>query len=139
MYCKMSKITDNLYLGDIDDARNCKVNFILNLSGENVNNRHGGYVIDIPMEDDEKFPIKNYFDETYRLINYIVNVLHKKLLVNCRAGVSRSVTIVTNYIMRKYNISLDNALKYIKNKRPIADPNSGFINQLEKVSLVPRY
>jgi protein-tyrosine phosphatase len=56
-----------------------------------------------------------------------------KVLVHCHAGVSRSSTIVISYLMRKYiNFSLNDALKFVKSKRPIIKPNKGFMKQLQK-------
>ena len=49
--------------------------------------------------------------------------------VNCGGGVSRSATIVIAYIMQKYRISYNDALKRVTKKRKVF-PNEGFIEQL---------
>ena len=46
-------------------------------------------------------------------------------------GVSRSVSIVCAYLSFKYNIKPVEALKMIKTIRPVANPNSSFLQQLE--------
>ena len=53
------------------------------------------------------------------------------LLVHCRKGMSRSATLVLMFIMKKFKVTLESALSYIKERREIVDPNSGFIKQLE--------
>ncbi|GAB0138840.1 hypothetical protein EsDP_00007062 [Epichloe bromicola] len=53
----------------------------------------------------------------------------ENVLVHCRAGVSRSASIVIAYLMRKYNLSLDGALAEVKEKRKVR-PNLNFIGQL---------
>lgn len=53
-----------------------------------------------------------------------------KVLVHCMAGVSRSVSTVTYYLMKKYNINFFYAFNYIQSKRSIANPNNSFRYQL---------
>ena len=48
------------------------------------------------------------------------------------AGMSRSVTIVTAYLMKRKGWDLRYALGHVKAKRPIAQPNLGFMRQLQE-------
>lgn len=52
------------------------------------------------------------------------------MLVHCRAGVSRSASIVIVYVMRKYNIPLREAYERVHAKRPVIAPNNGFWRQM---------
>ncbi|XP_056602050.1 dual specificity protein phosphatase 26-like [Triplophysa dalaica] len=52
-----------------------------------------------------------------------------KILVHCWAGVSRSATIVSSYLMLKQNMTLKEAINTVKEKRGIL-PNRGFLRQL---------
>lgn len=52
------------------------------------------------------------------------------VLVHCAMGVSRSASSVIMYIMKKFGISYDNALRYVQKRRVKVDPNSGFEKQL---------
>ena len=54
----------------------------------------------------------------------------QKILIHCICGVSRSVTILLAYIIKKYNYTPQYALKLVKKKRNIANPNSNFMKQL---------
>jgi protein tyrosine phosphatase len=65
----------------------------------------------------------------YHFINNVL-INNNKILVHCMAGISRSVSLVTYFLMKKYHISYDEAISIIKNKRPIANPNNSFKNQL---------
>ena len=65
----------------------------------------------------------------YHFINNAINS-EKNILVHCMAGVSRSVSLVTYYLMKRYHISFDKAAEYIKQKRSVANPNDSFKNQL---------
>jgi protein-tyrosine phosphatase len=46
-------------------------------------------------------------------------------------GMSRSVTVVIAYLMCYEHLSMAQALTHVKRARPVADPNMGFITQLE--------
>lgn len=52
------------------------------------------------------------------------------MLVHCMAGCSRSVSLMTAYLMLKLNVSFDEMITYVKEKRPCARPNKGFAEQL---------
>ena len=46
-------------------------------------------------------------------------------------GKSRSATCVIAYLMQKHNISAAEALSHVRQARSIAEPNEGFMKQLE--------
>lgn len=89
---------------------------------------------DLPNTD-----ISKYFDVTY---NFIKKHLSKgeNVLVHCAAGISRSSTIILNYIIRNiyehgyvqkdpYNIVKD-VINYSRTRRSVINPNQGFQQQL---------
>jgi protein-tyrosine phosphatase len=53
--------------------------------------------------------------------------------LHCHQGVSRASYIDIAVHCRALGISADDALARIKAKRPIADPNPGFLAQLQRV------
>ena len=53
------------------------------------------------------------------------------ILVHCKMGISRSASTVCAYLMKSLNWSLEQALAHVKKRRPIANPNDGFIEQLK--------
>jgi protein-tyrosine phosphatase len=54
---------------------------------------------------------------------------HDKVLVHCRAGASRSVTVVCLYLVKHEGLTFDEALQKVKQERNRANPNPG-IRQL---------
>lgn len=96
----------------------------------------------IHLPDFEKADISKFFNSSYNFMNNITN-RHENVLVHCYAGISRSSTIILNYMIRKLfenNINMkreniDNILNYVlyvaKSQRRIINPNQGFINQLK--------
>jgi len=53
-------------------------------------------------------------------------------LVHCRAGISRSSTLIMAYLMEKNSWSLNEAFTFTKSKRSCVAPNFGFLGQLQK-------
>ncbi|EFC36169.1 predicted protein [Naegleria gruberi] len=53
------------------------------------------------------------------------------ILVHCKAGVSRSASMVIAYVMKKFKLSLDEATQMVKEKRSQICPNGAFVKQLE--------
>lgn len=51
------------------------------------------------------------------------------------AGISRSVTLVLAFLIKKKGMKYDDAYLMIKSKRRIIHPNDGFIKQLRNYEL----
>ncbi|KAF0688541.1 Aste57867_19857 [Aphanomyces stellatus] len=56
---------------------------------------------------------------------------HGRILVHCKAGVSRSASIVVAYLMKEKEWTFDDALAAVQEKRPMANPNASFRAQLQ--------
>src|SRR5690606_20043048 len=57
---------------------------------------------------------------------------HRKILIHCYEGVSRAPTILSSYLIWKYNYEKDYVIKLLKEKRQCVDINLGFLYQLER-------
>jgi protein-tyrosine phosphatase len=146
----MNKIIDYLFIGSFEDAIDIKqlqkhnIKHIINVAKEC---NHTKIYDNITYE---KYPIIEYYkpvneDNIYDL-NYtnleklffiLDNYIEKKepILIHCAHGMSRSVTFVIYYLMKKNKLSTDEAFKFVINKRKIAYPCSDYIlylNKLEK-------
>jgi len=133
----LGEICDKIYLGSKSSAESR-----INLQEHGIT-----HVINTTEETDEKFPesfkylsvkiwdsptqeILPYFEECF---NFIDNALEQNgaVLVHCAAGISRSPSFVIGYLMRKRRMSFEDAFQLVKSKRPIIEPNYGFIHQLQ--------
>jgi protein-tyrosine phosphatase len=58
----------------------------------------------------------------YNLLEQIFSNIENKrsVLVHCSMGIQRSCTIIACYLIKYYKMTPDEAIKYIKSKRPIA-------------------
>jgi protein-tyrosine phosphatase len=130
---EIDKITDKVYLGNFDAAK-----FIKNLKQLGITHiLICGFFLPeffpddfsyktIEMEDSSEENIMRYFKES---IHFIEN--SSKTFVHCRAGISRSSSIVIAYIMWSHKKSFSDAKKFVKNKRNCISPNYGFKDQLQ--------
>jgi hypothetical protein len=79
---------------------------------------------DTPTDD-----ISPYFGPSYDFIEQ-ARLEGKGVLVHCTMGMSRSATLVLAYLIRHNDMSLADAISYMKARRPVASPNPGFMTQL---------
>ncbi len=52
------------------------------------------------------------------------------MFVHCAVGKSRSVSVILIYLLKALGIGINEGLKMVKDKRPIAQPNFGYMKQL---------
>lgn len=87
--------------------------------------------LNLQVDDSPDENISKLFDLSYLFIERFI-CDGKKVFVHCHAGMSRSVTIVAYYLMRRFGKSVDEAIAIIRKHRPIASPNPGFVLQLKE-------
>lgn len=87
-----------------------------------------------PLPDLPSAPIFLIFDQTFHLIDAELR-RGGRVLVHCRAGISRSVTIAAAYILQKNKCTSHDAIMKIRESRPIAWPNHGFRGALEQLEV----
>jgi protein tyrosine/serine phosphatase len=88
----------------------------------------------IPVDDNlEEEEIRNMelwsFESVYKL-----RVEHKNgpVLVHCHAGMQRSACVVAMYLIAIKNLKYEDAMKYIREKRPIAfTPSANFLRSIQ--------
>lgn len=138
---KYDEIIENLYLTNVTKARNVsqlqalKITHVLTVSSE-INISHVVKPLNIEylrvdVDDEEDFPICNFFDQMNDFIHRCLKS-NGKIIVHCQMGVSRSPTAVIAYLIKYQGFSWEDALKLVKEKRRYARPNEGFVDQLKK-------
>jgi len=81
--------------------------------------------------DNATFPIEA---DLPRVVEVINNARHNgtAILVHCAQGKSRSAACVVAYMMAFMNLGAEAALKILRTRRRMAEPNAGFMTQLKK-------
>lgn len=88
----------------------------------------------IIMMDNTSQNIRQYFDESFEFIEETLRDEKHELLVHCNAGVSRSASFVIAYLLQKGIFrTYKDALHFVRKRRPVVSPNSGFEKQLLKL------
>ncbi len=135
-----SPITKNIYLGDEDDANNISklqklgINYIVNATLKEPKYPDIFQYCNVAIHDDPSENLGKHFEKVCNWIRRILlqNIQENKILIHCKAGVSRSVSLCAAYLMLVEGIQLHAAVEWIQNQRPIIAPNEGFKTQLAK-------
>ncbi|KAK7200993.1 putative dual-specificity protein phosphatase [Novymonas esmeraldas] len=101
------------------------------------------FVVTIPAEDTPTYNIDEHFLECAVLMEIVLRARKDHdsvsgedyfsvpaVAVHCLVGVSRSASIVIAYLVKKYGVSRDEAMEFIRCTRPVVQPNPGFQRQL---------
>eukprot|EP01001_Neometanema_parovale_P008708 NODE_4970_length_996_cov_21.326460_g4763_i0.p1 GENE.NODE_4970_length_996_cov_21.326460_g4763_i0~~NODE_4970_length_996_cov_21.326460_g4763_i0.p1 ORF type:complete len:308 (+),score=54.41 NODE_4970_length_996_cov_21.326460_g4763_i0:53-925(+) len=83
----------------------------------------------IQVSDTPRTEIMHTFKDAFDFIED-ARLKNGKVLIHCRAGVSRSSCVSIAYLMWHAKMHLSEAYIYVKERRAIAHPNKGFLNQL---------
>ena len=144
----MSEVLPGLFLSGADDAytssflRSVGITHVLNCA-EELSARPQQYGTDvviqhIPMEDDETPEVEQ---QILKAVNQLQDWYRRdyRVLVHCRAGISRSPTVVLAWLMLYKNMSFDDAWKKVVMARNFIRPNDYFMNLLKKFDKEPFY
>jgi atypical dual specificity phosphatase len=130
---QIDQITDQLFLGNNHAAKNKE----LLQSYKITNILVVGFFLHEYFPNDFKYKTIEISDnENENLFDYFMPCFDfidrsERCFVHCRAGVSRSSTIVISFIMLSEKMSFENARNFVKGKRSIIEPNKGFESQLK--------
>uniref|UniRef100_A0A2K5PF98 Dual specificity protein phosphatase 15 n=1 Tax=Cebus imitator TaxID=2715852 RepID=A0A2K5PF98_CEBIM len=133
------RVLPGLYLGNFIDAKDLdqlgrnKITHIISIHESPQPLLQDITYLRIPVADTPEVPIKKHFKECINFI-HCCRLDGGNCLVHCFAGISRSTTIVTAYVMTVTGLGWRDVLEAIKATRPIANPNPGFRQQLEEFS-----
>uniref|UniRef100_A0A8C5KH47 Dual specificity phosphatase 16 n=1 Tax=Jaculus jaculus TaxID=51337 RepID=A0A8C5KH47_JACJA len=132
-----TRILPNLYLGCQRDVLNKElmqqngIGYVLNASStcpkpDFIPEAH---FLRVPVNDSFCEKILPWLDKSVDFIEK-AKASNGCVLVHCLAGISRSATIAIAYIMKRMDMSLDEAYRFVKEKRPTISPNFNFLGQL---------
>jgi len=126
-------IIDNLFLGDMYDARSFDIinkyliTKIINVTTDVKNYFENIEYLNIRIDDSKDIELDKYFSKVFKFIDENKT---QNILIHCRQGKSRSASFVISYLMYHYKMNLNVAYNYVKKIRNIIQPNIYFMNQL---------
>lgn len=142
-----SHIINDIYLSgyqtslDYEYLKNNKFTHIVNCAANS--NRFtsqqfpGIAYLTMEIKDELGFDIlKESVSSVIEFIKNAEQISNRKVLIHCYEGVSRAPALLISYMIWKYNLDKDSAIKFVKEKRPCVDINLGFCVQLEKLSQI---
>ncbi|KAJ2340903.1 tyrosine protein phosphatase yvh1 [Coemansia sp. RSA 2618] len=133
----MDEIIDGLYVGssmaeaDKPKLDACGITHILSIASHYVPSHPTEFTYKlISIDDLPEENIIQYFPQTNRFIGHALKE-GGRVLVHCMAGQSRSVAAAAAYLMQARRLTSEQALAFIKERRPQIHPNEGFLEQLQ--------
>lgn len=84
----------------------------------------------IPIFDNKGEDILSHMETAYNFIEHAKH--HGNILVHCHKGISRSASFVIGYLMRKNEMTFEEALTHVRSVRPMIQPNDSFLEQLRR-------
>lgn len=133
-----------LYLGDIEDAANVrklhshlKVTHVITALADppqsltDAVREAGMHHLWCCVRDVAGADIKEHFDKSYAFIEE-ARAAGSAVFIHCSRGVSRSASLVLAYLMRTREQSVEEALSWAVERRPIVNPNEGFLQCLRE-------
>jgi len=131
----MSQVLENLYLGSADQGwspdylTSRGVTHVLTVDIMPPDPKAEEIVYKfIKAYDHPDSDLLSHLDDCYEFIESALSN-GGTVFTHCQFGVSRSATIVVAYLMRRYGLSMDEAISKVAEKRLI-NPNPGFLHQL---------
>lgn len=130
------QILPHLYLGSACHAsskatlQQLGITALLNVSQNCPNHFQDVFLYKcIPVQDTGSEDIGAWFQDAFHFIDEVKSS-NGKVLVHCRAGISRSATICIAYLMAKKRLRMEEAYEYVKSRRRVVSPNFNFMGQL---------
>eukprot|EP00927_Polykrikos_kofoidii_P012663 TRINITY_DN15485_c0_g1_i1.p1 TRINITY_DN15485_c0_g1~~TRINITY_DN15485_c0_g1_i1.p1 ORF type:complete len:476 (-),score=79.38 TRINITY_DN15485_c0_g1_i1:297-1724(-) len=94
--------------------------------------------IEVRLVDIDDHPMADFLGEIPPVVRRIDDVMRNRkkgtndgVLVHCASGVSRSAAACAAWLMMRKHLSAEDALQVVKNARPEAKPNFGFVQCLQ--------
>ena len=136
----MSQVYENLWIAPANVAREKDfltgndITVILNCAEEESmnyeTNNSNTLAIRIPLIDDEEPDALLMIKEGAVYIQMFTN-MGKNIVVHCKAGISRSATVILAWMIIYKNMKFDEAYRCLAEKRPIIRPNDFYISLLK--------
>jgi len=134
----MHRITDRLFVGNVDDARQppVQIGAVLLVAEEfNIDVPHWLISGRIPFTEFGEADPKKLVDAVRWVERHVPD---NRVMVCCRAGMGRSVSVVMTYLCCVEDMAYADVLKLVKARRPGASPLPNLQAAIDQVCLLRR-
>lgn len=135
-----SEILPRLYVSDLSFAENPAALATLGIT--HILSAMRGYVAiphelpihraQYPLEDLPFSELAAHLPSATAFIRSALHDPNARILVHCMEGVSRSTSVVCAFLISEYGWTPAQAIQYVKTRRRSAEPNFGFVQQLQE-------
>ncbi|KAL7669467.1 hypothetical protein ACOME3_010122 [Neoechinorhynchus agilis] len=135
----MNEIVPYLFIGsrhaleNLSDSNTEEIKAVLSYRETDRKTIKGVEHYHIIVQDKIDQNVLQYFEASNAIIHE-ARRLKRKILVHCSMGISRAPTFAAAYLMWSTGVSLQEALRAIKLRRPCIRPNNSFLRQLKEYS-----
>jgi len=119
-------ITHILCIRDVKEAFSVRARFPQNF-----------VYLELDVRDNEEQNLIRVYPQARNFINTALQS-GGKVLVHCNGGISLSPSFVIMYVMEQYEMTSDDAIQLVQNKRYCISPNGGFMSQIKEFEPIYR-
>ncbi|KAH7924750.1 phosphotyrosine protein [Leucogyrophana mollusca] len=135
-----SEILPRLYVSDLSFAENPAA--LVSLGITHILSAMRGFVAapqglhihraQFPLEDLPFSELAAHLPGTTAFLRSALHDPNARVLVHCMEGVSRSTSVVCAFLIAEYGWTPAQAIQFVKSRRRSAEPNMGFVQQLQE-------
>jgi len=89
----------------------------------------------LDVEDNEEQNLIRFFPAAKNFIDSAIQQ-RGRVLVHCNGGISLSPSFVVMFVMQHYQLSWEDALHMVQNRRYCISPNGGFLTQIKEYEAI---
>ncbi|KAL6053472.1 dual specificity phosphatase 12 [Balamuthia mandrillaris] len=131
------EIIPGLYLGSLETLHHLamlqhrRVTHILRIMSDGqAEYPHLFHYLEIRASDETTEDLLTHFETSTQWLEQALSN-GGRVFCHCVAGISRSASLVIAFLMKKFDLSFDEAHRYLRGRRPVIAPNRGFVRQLK--------
>nr|XP_033817937.1 dual specificity protein phosphatase 12 [Geotrypetes seraphini]XP_033817938.1 dual specificity protein phosphatase 12 [Geotrypetes seraphini] len=130
-------VLPRLFLGSAADAadpgclQEAGVTHVLTVDAEKPQNLEAFKTKFVHALDDASTDLLSCLDECVAFVNEVLATDTTAILIHCHSGVSRSVAVVTAYLMKSLQLTFPDAYARLQATKSDVSMNEGFVNQLK--------